>query len=252
VGMDPLTLGLIGSAVIGAGGSYLSSKEQSKASKAAAGSIYQPQYLGGIDTATATAIQNIMGGRLDPKYTQYADQMLQQAQGVGAPNAAYQQYLDQYLRGAFNPQLDPAYNQMIQGVRGATSARGLTTSPYGAGLEGLAAQQWGMSERDRQAAALQNYMAGQGSLQGLGSNALQAALGLQQAKQQWPAAGASMGLQYMGLGATAGGQMSALQQQIGQQNAAPWAALGQAGAGLAGDLLRYKLMPPATTTTGSG
>ncbi len=235
---------IIGSAVVGGVGSYLSSREQSKANQAALGSIYRPP---GLDRMADMTHARIMEGMGPPPLNLYdpqvAHNLTQQAQTMTSPGSPYQQHLEQYLQGAFNPQLDPAYNQMIQGVRGATSARGLTSSPYGAGMEGLAAQQWGMGQRERQAQALQNYMAGQGGVQTLGTNALQSALGLQQAQHQWNMPFIQAGLGYIGQGQAAGGQMAALQQAAGQQAAAPWAQVAQAGAGLAGDLLKYKLMP---------
>ncbi len=237
----------IAAAVIGAGGSYMASREQRKGTEAAMGSIYQPPFM---DRMADVTRERIMGGMTAPpleffsQYPALSEQMVGQAQQVGAPGSPYQQYLEQYLQGAFDPQRDPAYNQMMQGVRGATSARGLTASPYGAGLEGLAAQQWGMNERERQTQALQQYMSGQQGMQGLGANALQSAVGLQQAKHQWNLPFIQQGLGYIGQGVTAGGQMAGLQQQIGQQNAAPWAQVGQAGMDLAGSLLQHRLTTP--------
>ncbi len=153
MGLDPVSWALIGSAALGAGGSYMASREQRKAQQAQSGAYGQ--------------------------YLPYAHSMMDRAETLQDPGHAYQQYLSQYLRGAFNPQLDPAYQQMIQGVRGATSARGLTASPYGAGLEGRAATHWGMQQRDQQSQALQNYLAGMGGIQNIGSSALEAALAVQ-------------------------------------------------------------------------
>lgn len=242
---------IIGSAVLGAGAGIYGANKQSDASKDALASIYRPQQLGQVDAMTADVIRQLSQTApesFDQQYLPYAGQMLYQAQNVTNPNSLYNSYLNQYLAGAFNPQLDPAYNQMIQGVRGATSARGLTASPYGAGMESLAAQQWGAGERERQSNALAQYMSGQQGMQGLGANALDTALRLQQAQQAWPTQGANLGLQYMGLGANAGAQQAGILQRTGQQQAQPWNDAASSMGDLAGNLLQYKLMGGLTGT----
>lgn len=172
--------------------------------------------------------------------TQAPSQYITQAvpgEAVPYSGVNYLDYLNQYLTGAFTPESDEIYNlylnRAVQGTRGGLTARGLNTSPYGAGIEGETsgefALQWALEEESRRSAALQNYMAGQGSLQSLGQGALEQALALEQLKQGWSQPSITNALNYMGKASNNSGNATAAQilANSGQQQANQWAQLGQ-------------------------
>lgn len=142
-------------------------------------------------------------------------------------------YLNQYLSGAFDQGDGSLYdnylNRAVQGTRSGLTARGLNTSPYGAGIEGETsgefARQWMLDAQNRQGAALQNYMAGQSGMQGLGQSALASALQLEQLKKGWNQSDINNMMQYMGLGGGNSAAQAAYINQAGQAQAQPWAQL---------------------------
>ena len=99
-------------------------------------------------------------------------------------------FLKQYLTEAFEPTEGGVYdvyaNRLTQGVRSGLSARGLNTSPYGAGIEGESLEEfsrkWALMDEERQRVAMESYLSGKGNIQDIGRGALQTALTLEQAK----------------------------------------------------------------------
>jgi hypothetical protein len=158
----------------------------------------------------------------------------------------YLDYLNQYLTGAFNPQSDDIYNtylnRAVQGTRSGLSARGLNTSPYGAGIEGETsgefARQWALDENNRRSTALQNYLAGQTGLQSLGQGALQQALSLETLKGQgWNQQVIENAMNYMGRQNTSGNNAAAqIIANQGAQAGQDWAQAGSNIADLIGSL----------------
>ena len=151
-----------------------------------------------------------------------------------APETSYSDYLNQYLSGAFDPQSDDIYStyhgRAVQGARSGLTARGLNTSPYGAGIEGEVsgefARQWALDEENRRSSALQNYMAGQSGMQGLGQSALSSALALEQLQQGWSQPAISNSLQYMGMGQGNPALAASMINQAGQGTQQAWANMG--------------------------
>ena len=145
----------------------------------------------------------------------------------------YMDYLNQYLTGAFDQgdgsMYDTYLNRAVQGTRSGLSARGLNTSPYGAGIEGETsgefARQWMLDAQNRQGTALQNYMAGQSGLQSLGQSALTSALALEQLKKGWSQDDINNALAYMGRGQGNPAVAASYINQAGQAAAQPWAQL---------------------------
>lgn len=154
-------------------------------------------------------------------------------QTVNPTGPNYSDLLNQYLTGAFDNNRNDVYQNLLQNTqqdaRSAATARGLNTSPYGAGLENNAVRQmnlsWANDAQNRQSTALQNYLSGQTGLQGLGQNALSTANALEQLKKGWNQQDISNMLNYLGRAQGNVGAAGQIQMQAGQQSANQWSQL---------------------------
>lgn len=223
--------------VIGAGGAMMAANTAAdaseKASKTAAG--YQPKYSSQTDKmlydlmTQQANMANPYGA--DSSYATLANSMMGNAQGM--QGGQYSDYLNQYLTGAFDNSRNDVYQNLLgntqQGARSAATARGLNTSPYGAGLENEAVRQmnlsWAADEQNRQQSALQNYLAGQTGIQGLGQNALSTATALEGLKKGYNQQDINNMLAYLQRSGGNLGQAGQIQMQAGQQAAQPWSQL---------------------------
>lgn len=175
------------------------------------GSLYHPKRLRETDYANYDAMMRSLAtpnpyAAEGNQYATLANSMMTNAQGM--QGGQYADYLNQYLTGAFNDDQNAVYQELLsntqQGARSAATARGLNTSPYGAGLENEAVRQmnlnWATNEQARQQQALSGYLAGQTGMQGLGQNALSTATALESLKKGWNQQDISNMLNYIGLG----------------------------------------------------
>jgi len=167
-------------------------------------------------------------------------------------------FLKQYLTEAFEPTEGGVYdvyaNRLTQGVRSGLSARGLNTSPYGAGIEGESLEEfsrkWALMDEERQRVAMESYLSGKGNIQDIGRGALQTALTLEQAK--------GGGLQpnlipnllgYMGQGVGAGAGQANILSNLGQSAGAGWQSAASGMGGLTNKLIGNWLNNMGTTPT---
>jgi hypothetical protein len=233
-----------------------SASASKKAAATAAG--YQPRYSGQIDQMLYD-IMSQQAGMANPytaegnQYSALANQMMGSASGMYGGD--YSNYLNQYLTSAFNDPQSEIYQELLhntqQGTRSAATARGLNTSPYGAGLENEAVRQmnlaWEQDRQNRQSTALQNYLAGQTGISGLGQNALSTATALESLKKGWSQQDISNMLNYIGKAQGNLGQAGAIQAAAGQQAAQPWSQLANSATQYAvNSLPQYNYYPQSS------
>lgn len=222
-------------AVIGAGTSLIGSSKASSSAKSAAKTAagYQPKYSSEADRILMDLMKQQSAYR--PDFSQYqpvADTLFKQYQDVATP---YTNMLNTYMQGAFNDSQSEIYQELLrntqQGARSGLSARGLNVSPYGGALEDEAVRrmnlQWATDRQARQESALQNYMAGQTGLQGLGTSALNTALALEQLKKGWSQSDINNLLSYLGRSAGNPAAAAQIMAQQGQREADLWGNIGK-------------------------